>query len=282
MEPQTIPMFSVIIPTYNRPGLLAEAVESVLSQSVDDLECIVVDDASPEPVVAPEDPRVRVIRRRTNGGEPAARNTGLKTARGRWLAFLDDDDYYTRDRLAHAVEGLKTAPATICWRSGTDGARSGNRFLGGEVHDSILNGMTPQIGQIAIQRHRAPFFDERFAALTDVDWCLRMSRGTPVSTVPRTGLIYRTHDGERNRNGLAERVRCSLLLLEVHSDYFATHPQAASFRWKRIGLMAQRLGDHSQARSAFAQSMKLQPTPRTAFHFGRSLRLSSSRSGSVI
>lgn len=271
------PLFSVIVPTYGRPQFLAEALDSILCQTVEDFECVVVDDASPDPVTVPDDPRIRLIRRAVNGGEPAARNTALAEARGRYLVFLDDDDLYTPDRLEIAAEGLKVSPAAICWRSGFDGTPSGHRVLGDDAHDTILDNLTPQIGQVAIERSRAPSFDERFDALTDVDWCLRMTEHTKVTTTPRVGMIYRTHDGVRNRNGLEARVRCSLLLLDVHASYFATHPRAAAFRWKRIGLMAQKLGDHALARSAFATSMKLQLAPKTMLHFGRSLRLTHNR-----
>src|SRR6476661_8300940 len=94
------PMFSVIIPTYGRSSLLAEAVASVLAQSFSDFECIVVDDASPEAPTLPDDLRLRLIVREHNGGPPAARNTGIASATGAYVAFLDDDDVWRPDRLS--------------------------------------------------------------------------------------------------------------------------------------------------------------------------------------
>ena len=266
------PQFSVIIPTYGRPQFLTEAVQSVLSQTVEDFECIVVDDASPEPVTVTDDPRVRLIRRGENGGEPAARNTGMEHARGEYLVFLDDDDLFAPDRLALALEGLARAPVAVCWRKDPSGTVGGRRILEGDVAEIILDAMTPQMGQVAIVRSLAPRFDESFEALTDVDWVFRVSRSLPFATVPRPGLIYRTHSGPRNRNGQSVRVRCSLMLLERYADFFAGRPQAASFRWKRIGLMAQGLGDHSLARSAFRRSLRLRPHISTVAHLGRSVR----------
>src|SRR5437588_9672841 len=113
----TDPAFTVIVPTYGRPQFLSEAVRSVLDQTVSDLECLVVDDASPEPVIVEGDGRVRIIRRASNGGPPAARNTGIRNARGRYVAFLDDDDLFTTDRLELAVRGLDEAPVALCERS---------------------------------------------------------------------------------------------------------------------------------------------------------------------
>ena len=89
--------------------------------------------------------------------------------------------------------------------------------------------------------------------------------------MPRVGLIYRLHGGPRNRNGIAERIRCQRMLLEMYPDYFAAHARAAAFRWKRIGLMAASLGDRSQARGAFRRSFRAHPEPRTLVHLARSL-----------
>jgi glycosyltransferase involved in cell wall biosynthesis len=266
------PLFTVIVPTHGRPRLLTEAVASVLRQSVNDLECIVVDDASPRPVEVPEDPRVRVVRHDVNRGEPAARNTGLAAARGRFVTWLDDDDVYTPGRLAIACEGLARADVAVCWRREVDGPARGNRALEGDVRDEILDHMTPQMGQVALRKEVAMTFDERFQALPDVEWWLRVAHRARVATVPRVGLHYRLHAGARNRNGLDARVRCSLLLLETHAGYFTSHPAAAAFRWRRIGIMATQLGDYRVARAALRRSLRLRADAATAWHLARSLR----------
>jgi glycosyltransferase involved in cell wall biosynthesis len=269
------PTLSVIIPTYGRPRFLNEAISSVLAQTVADFECIVVDDGSAAPVAVALDRRVRVVHRDENGGPAAARNTGLEHAQGRYVTFLDDDDLYTPDRLALGLEGVARAPVSICWRRGSDGSYGGNRVLEGHVYDSILDHLTPHLGQVTIDRTIAPTFDERFVASQDVEWWLRVTRVAKVSTISRVGHIYRTHSGPRNRNGLAARVGSSLLLLSTHGDYFASHPRAAAFRWKRIGLMANRLGDYSMARSAFQRSLRVRPELATLWHLARSLRKST-------
>ena len=70
------PTFTVIIPTYDRPDLLREAIASVVEQTVSDWECIVVDDCSTVPLPELDDPRVRVHRHEANGGAAVALNTG--------------------------------------------------------------------------------------------------------------------------------------------------------------------------------------------------------------
>jgi glycosyltransferase involved in cell wall biosynthesis len=260
------PEFSVIVPSYDRAGFLAEAIASVQTQSFGDFECIVVDDASPTPITVPVDPRVRVVRRHANGGCAAARNTGLRAARGRFIAFLDDDDTYTRDRLAMVREALERADVAVCWRQGVN-----QPPLKGDVSDVILDRLTPSPGQITVARSVAPLFDEHFPAVEDVDWLLRLAGRASFATVPQVGYLVRRHGGPRVNHGTQARLAASRLLLEKHPAYFAEHPAAAAFRWKRIGLMASQLGRAQEARQAFWRSLRLHPEPRTAWHLARQL-----------
>jgi glycosyltransferase involved in cell wall biosynthesis len=261
-----------MIPTYGRPELLRLAVASVLRQTIADFECIVIDDAGPRPIQPFSDARVRLVRHSSNLGEPGARNTGLREARGRYGVFLDDDDEFTPDRLEIALGGLGSAPISICWRRGSDGTSGGNRYLDGSVHDRILDGLAPQLGQVAFDLSVAPEFDERFAAVCDTEWLLRLVERHPVRTVPQVGLVYGVHDGVRHGNGTEARLWGSYLLLQKHADYFDRHPHAAAFRWKRIGLLSARLGDHRMARRAFLRSVRLRPDAESAWHLSRSLR----------
>lgn len=267
------PLFSVIIPTYGRPAFLAEAIASVLAQTVEDFECLLVDDASPDPPEAPVDARVRVVRRISNGGPSAARNTGLEHARGRYVAFLDDDDVFTPVRLALALEGLARAPVSICLVRFLHQAMRGPpcRTLEGNVADTILDHFTPSLGATAVRRESATRFDERLDNVEDVDWWRRTAAELPVSTVAQVGLLYRLHHGARHRTGAEARARANVSYLAEHGDYFSSHPRAAAFRWKRVGLLAHSVGDESLARAAFARSLRIRAQPATAWHLARSL-----------
>lgn len=105
---------SVILPTFNRTRSLAAAMMSVLTQSYEDFELIVVDDASTEDVEGLvrgiQDPRIRYIRRTANGGAAAARNTGLAEAKGKFIAFQDSDDIWLPGKLIKQVALLSTLP----------------------------------------------------------------------------------------------------------------------------------------------------------------------------
>ena len=131
-EQRTGPAASIVVPTYNRPDSLPLAVQSVLDQTFADWELVVVDDASSADVSAVlgpylDDPRIRVVRRPTNGGAPAARNTGTRHATGRFICFLDDDDIYLKDKLAHQVPALDGASPDIAAVGGRCELTSGKR-----------------------------------------------------------------------------------------------------------------------------------------------------------
>src|SRR5688572_2890462 len=91
-----VPRVSVVIPVFNRPLAVLQAIESVLAQTVQDFELIVVDDGSddgtPDTLAGLTDPRIRIVRHPQRRGGSAARNTGIRAAAADYVAFLDSDD----------------------------------------------------------------------------------------------------------------------------------------------------------------------------------------------
>lgn len=112
----TNPVVSVILPTHNRRNYLAESVDSVLRQTFENFELIVVDDASDDETpafldgLAKRDGRVRVIRTNENLGCNGARNLALERVRGSYVALIDDDDLALPERLERTVEGFSSSP----------------------------------------------------------------------------------------------------------------------------------------------------------------------------
>ncbi len=110
------PLFSVLIATHNRPGLLIEAIDSVRAQTETDWEIVLVDDGSTPAVdagalIARYGDGIRVLRHDTPRGSAASRNTAIRNARGRLLAFLDDDDLLAPRFLEAARSALDSHPA---------------------------------------------------------------------------------------------------------------------------------------------------------------------------
>ena len=267
------PTFSVVIPTHARPQLLAEAVASVVAQTRRDWECLVVDDGSGTDFTPP-DPRVRLIRRERAGGPAAARNTGIDAARGSVIAFLDDDDRFTPDRLELAATGLERADVAVCWTRWLDDPvrTADGRRLDGDVADQILDATTPHLGATAVRTGLLVRFDESYSAVEDVEWWLRMAAAGTVATVPRVGCELRRHAGERvNGTDVAARIRASRQLLDDHEAWFRTHPAARAFRLARIGVLTLSLGDRREARSAYLRSLRARPNRLAARGLVRSL-----------
>jgi len=117
-------LVSVIMPTYNRPELLSRAIKSVLTQSYNDYELIVVDDCSMDDtkdvVAGFNDRRIRYIRLEKNsGGSAIPRQTGLEKSKGKYIAILDDDSIWVdKDKLSLQVLYLEGHPE--CVIVGTD------------------------------------------------------------------------------------------------------------------------------------------------------------------
>ncbi len=101
------PEVSVIIPAYNCEDYIAQALESVFAQTFNDFEVIVIDDASKvgtlEIVRGFQAPRLQIIAHQDNQMVSNARNTGIRKARGNWIAVLDSDDWYASERLEHPL-----------------------------------------------------------------------------------------------------------------------------------------------------------------------------------
>lgn len=180
---------SVVIPTYNRRVELLRAIASVLGQETPVFEIIVVDDASNEDFrdVEALDSRIRVVRHETNRGGAVARNTGVQSATGSCIAFLDSDDTWLPHKMTHQLRMLQELgkeDAFVCCNvvsrrsDGTD--RSYNRrapLPGEELSEYFLaNGASFQTSGLVIPRALllSMPFDPTLKRHQDWDLVLRM------------------------------------------------------------------------------------------------------------
>ena len=181
-------LISVIIPAWNRCGLLERAVASALGQTLADVEVLIVDDGSTDGTEArwsrEPDPRIRYIRQE-HGGACRARNRGLAEARGEYAAFLDSDDTWVRDKLEKQKAFLEQTGAEIvfCAFRHIDGngrvtVRPGERFQAGQIRKEQLlaeNAVSTQTIFGKTECLREVGFDEAFPRLQDWDFALRMA-----------------------------------------------------------------------------------------------------------
>jgi glycosyltransferase involved in cell wall biosynthesis len=118
-----VPMVTVVVPTYNRANLIRETLDSILAQQFADFELVVVSDGCTDGTEAAvesyRDPRIRLIRQPNSGGPARPRNTGVQNARGKYVAFCDDDDLWMPEKLARQVEAMERNPdAALCFTRG--------------------------------------------------------------------------------------------------------------------------------------------------------------------
>ena len=119
MPQETTPSVSIVVPSYNRWGLLERAIASVHRQIFADWELIVVDDGSTDGTAAGieemsrADPRIRLVENRGTHGPAAARNTGLAQCRADWVAFLDSDDSWEPGKLARFMAEVQAHPEGV-------------------------------------------------------------------------------------------------------------------------------------------------------------------------
>lgn len=182
------PTVSIIIPTYNRSAKLIEAVESVLHQDHDSLEIIVVDDASevPEAIDGINDDRVRLVHRATNGGVAAAQNTGLKEARGDFVAFVHSDDQLLPGSISSRLDAFSSHPRALgveapTMRLTAAGPRQAGPLLQTASFEQVLRREVRDyhISGFLFRRHvleEAGGFDERLRSYEDFELILRLRR----------------------------------------------------------------------------------------------------------
>ena len=257
--------FSVIMATHSRPRLLEEAIDSVLGQTFEDWELIVIDDNGAIPAKVPDDPRIKLLRNSTNLGPAASRNLGFQMARGEFIAVLDDDDLYAKDRLQNALVAHETAPdMALCGESvwgASPPVGTTNVVLKTGPQNWILNSTAPSMSRLTIRRSLCPLFDETYPASADLDWWLRATEGVAsIGWFTSPDWIWRRHDGDRGIIGPNRRIEASRKLLREHREYFRKNPTARAFRLKRIGIMAWQVGRRKEALIAALQSIVARPT----------------------
>lgn len=113
-------LVSVIVPVYNAAQYINDCISSILSQTFEDFELILVNDGSTDNspalcrIWADKDSRIRLIDKE-NGGVSSARNAGLESAKGRWITFIDSDDWVDVDYLSTLICSLNNSPRSVEW-----------------------------------------------------------------------------------------------------------------------------------------------------------------------
>jgi glycosyltransferase involved in cell wall biosynthesis len=274
------PLVSVVIPTYNAARFLVDAIDSVLAQTYQPLEVLVVDDGSTDDtarVLEPYGGRIRYIRQ-TNGGPAKARNRGIREAKGELIAFLDADDQWLPEKLSKQWACHRAHPDAAL--SHTDlyrvlqpaGERTyrhdGRERFAGNCYLEFFrnNGVTPST--VLLTRaclETVGLFDEKIRAASTEDWELwiRIARRYPLAYLNEPLTLYRVHPTSGSQN----------LLRMVENTYYtlAKSLQADPALWETLGRKQFRRRLHELAFGAGYGNADAREMSRARYYFGAAL-----------
>lgn len=233
------PDISVVIPAWNPGAFLREAVQSVWAQSLKPLEVIVVDDGSDKPLESlVEGLNVRLFRNE-HAGDAAARNRGVKEARGEWIAFLDADDKWEPETLKTLAKFLEKNPDTGVLtmdsqeidESGVPLPRQSKKRSAGEYFSTAtLLGEdyghlhTPMVLKKALLE--AGLFDTSLTSSSDMAMWLRLSLRVKVASVRQALLLRRRHGA--SKSATVTKINRFSARVEVLEKFCREHPEAAA------------------------------------------------------
>lgn len=221
MDPNRSPLVSIIVPAYDVTEFIGEALDSVLAQTFHDYEIIVINDGSPdtealERALAPYMSRIVYIKQE-NRGVSAARNTGIKAARGSLLAFLDADDTWLPNYLEVQVARIQADPTIDVLYPNVmmfgDASEAGEEFMtacpsSGDVTFERLISQECNVSNCSIARRetliRAGLFDESLRSVEDFDLWLRVVKNGGRIVYHRDVLArYRRRAGSLTADAIA-------------------------------------------------------------------------------
>jgi glycosyltransferase involved in cell wall biosynthesis len=271
-------LLSIIIPTYNRPHFLPRAVKSALQQTVEEVEVIVVDDGSDNPVSLPEHSRLQVIRLPQNSGNAVARNVGLKAAKGQYVMYLDDDDQLLPDMAQVSLDALKntTLPKPVAALSGLEVVKPDGEVIDRRLPPTLplgshffLEDIEPSKSflskqTLVVERElllEIGGYDETFTSRVHTEMFLRLNPVCSILGLPTVTYQLTAHDGARiSRNPGLRQVNFERLV-NKHESLFKQHPQTFAKFLCDHAEKSSELGQPKAAILSLLRAMKLDPKP---------------------
>ena len=272
-----MPKVSVIIPTHNRAEFLHSAITSVLNQTFQDFEIIIIDDASNdhsrEVIANFNDARIKVRHNQVSKGAAGSRNIAIMNSNCEYIAFLDDDDEWLPEKLKIQACLLDNSPPEV------GGVCTGYFTI--EKSGRILSTVNPEMidlskgnpiatSSILLRREcfeKCGMFDESMLACSDYDMWIRMSKKFCFKIVKNTLMKYYI-----NENGLTfnyeKKVRSLEILLRKHENFFKKDYKGYSKQYFELGVFYCYNGELQKGRRAFSKSIRKNPFEiRSYFNF---------------
>jgi len=290
---------SILMAVFNGQDYLAEAIESVLSQTVSEWELICIDDGSTDstPAIvasyADVDDRVRLVRLPANRGQPFAMNAALRVASGEFVAVLDADDMATEDRLERSLDEFARSPRLGLLGSSMHVVDTHGQLVGKsdapamedeDVRQALYSsGNVLAHSSVMARRElveRAGGYDTSLPTSQDYDLYLRLAPHCELKRVAPPLVLWRQHPGQKSVMSRAKQVYYAQFARRralARAEGVAFHEEAElsrvrarasrSLHWlpgegRRLLVVAQerlRSGESVEARAFFGQALRLCP-----------------------
>lgn len=272
-------MISVIIPTHNRCELIGRAIDSVLKQTYDNFEIIIVSDGSTDDTsnkvksYTKNHSNIKFIEYFPSKGGNYARNLGAKVSKGEYVAYLDDDDEWMPDKLQRQIEimnsdtniSLVYTGCRICY------VHENVEYLNkptkhGDLSQVILfDNCIGSTSTVLIKKsifEKVGYFDEQLVALQDYDLWIRISQLSHIGVVPEPMIKYYNYTGSKQVSALTEKYEKSFSYINnKYRDLYSAF-STIDIRKKRnneyflLGNKAMRNGNPADARKYFLKILK--------------------------
>ena len=264
-------LVSIVITTYKRPPeMLKRSLESAINQSYHNIEIIIVDDSPsdyPERELVGKmiesyslkDNKITYIKHKQNLGACAARNTGLRNAKGVFINFLDDDDELVNNKIEKQLNILVNNQelAYVYCKCFVFYENTGKKYIerkhmhSGMIYEKLL--VENFVGTTSFPLIRKEHlieeggFDTLLPACQDYDMWIRLSKNHPVSYIDEPLVVYHYHDGDQISKNPQKRIIGMLRVISKNSEYLNKHRDIWALNQRKLILEYARNGEQSIA-----------------------------------
>jgi glycosyltransferase involved in cell wall biosynthesis len=277
-----MPKISVIIPTHNRAEFLRSAITSVLNQTFQDFEIVIIDDASKdhtrEVIAAFNDARIKVIHSQVSKGDAGARNIGIMNSNCEYIAFLDDDDEWLPEKLKIQTYLLDNSLPEV-------GSVYTGYFTIQKASRRVLSVSNPEMkdfskgnyittSSILLRREcfeNCGLFDESMPTSSDCDMWIRISNKYSFKFIKDPLVNYFIHENRLTFN-YEKMIIGREIFLKKHEDFFKKNTKEYSNQYLYLGVLYCYDGEIQKGRKAFSKAISMNPFEvRNYFNFILSL-----------
>lgn len=266
MESNVKSKISIIIPTYNRPEMVEKAVKSVLNQTYNDFQIIVINDGSeksPDSIIERlNDERIIYLKHNKNKGGGAARNTGIKNSNSEYITFLDDDDEYLPDKLEcqimimekykNDIDYMFCAVTNYYEKTGRiETQRFQNKGIN-DYHNDVLahniRMLTPALFVKSNVIKSLNGFDERFPSNQEWDLTIRLTKNRKGYCLDKSLIKVNILKGEHTGGSLSRRIAGRELIVEKYFDELIKNSLIISKHYFQLGIFCRDNNSFKKAR----------------------------------